>query len=188
MTNPLASFKRLEPCCEYSVYGVYSVKFQDHQIAMKTLENRVDSSLLSKRELAMLKPMLDMAHRSAHSSLKGSDGTEIPIPEALFQMLIKVAQDMLRGKAIVLMPEDETFTTQAAANFLGMSRQYFVTLLESDQIPFHRVGTHRRVYFKDLRDYAAKRDVERRGRLNDLFKRVKKEGRYDSNYTGDDAG
>lgn len=61
-----------------------------------------------------------------------------------------------------LRPVEDTFTTQAAANFLGMSRQYFVTLLEAGQIPFHRVGTHRRVYFKDLRQYSQKRDAEQR--------------------------
>ncbi|MBI4025158.1 MAG: helix-turn-helix domain-containing protein [Verrucomicrobia bacterium] len=83
-----------------------------------------------------------------------------------------------------MMPEDETFTTQAAANFLGMSRQFFVTLLESGQIPFHRVGTHRRVSFKDLRDYAQKRNAERRAGLNRLFNEVKKAGLYDASYTG----
>ncbi len=155
---------------------------------MNTLETRVDSSLLSEKELAMLKPLIDMAHRSGHPCLKGSDGTEIPIPEPLFKMLIKVVQDMLTGKAIVLLPESEAFTTQAAANYLGMSRQHFVTLLESNQILFHRVGTHRRVYFKDLRNYAMKRDQERRGHLDNLFQRVKKEGLYDSDYTGNDAG
>lgn len=136
----------------------------------------------------MLKPLIQLAHTSKHPSLRGSDGTEIPIPVALFQMLIKVVQDMLAGKAIVLLPESEAFTTQAAANYLGMSRQHFVTLLESNQIPFHRVGTHRRVYFKDLQIYASKRDLDRRANLDQLFQRVKKEGLYDSDYKGDDAG
>jgi excisionase family DNA binding protein len=99
---------------------------------------------------------------------------------------MKVIEDLHRGKAVVLMPEEETFTTQAAANFLGMSRQFFVTLLESGQIPFHRVGSHRRVYFKDLRDYSRKRDGERRTGMKQLFDEVKQAGLYDASYTGEE--
>ncbi len=154
---------------------------------MKLIENRVDASLLTESERGLLVQLLALTERDPHPVLKGADGTEIQLPEAIYQVMVKVLQDMHNGKAIVLMPEDETFTTQAAANFLGMSRQHFVTLLESGMIPFHRVGTHRRVYFKDLRDYAAKRDQERRTRLDRLFKRVKKEGVYDTDYTGEDA-
>ena len=70
---------------------------------------------------------------------------------------------------------------------LGMSRQYFVNLLEKGQIPFHRVGSHRRVYFKDLRAYSQKRDTERRTGLNGLFKKLRDEKQYDTDYTGEDA-
>jgi len=70
---------------------------------------------------------------------------------------------------------------------LGMSRQYFVTLLESGDIPFHKVGSHRRVYFKDLRTYAKKRDANRRDGLNRLFKRMDLEGHYDTETKDEDA-
>jgi excisionase family DNA binding protein len=99
--------------------------------------------------------------------------------------LVKVIQDMRSGRAIVLLPEDETFTTQAAANFLGMSRQHFVGLRESGKIPFHRVGSHRRVTLKDLPAYAAARDAERRERLGRLFRKVKDTGLYDADCKGD---
>ena len=152
---------------------------------MTMSENRLDASLLTEQERSLLQPLLDLAQRNHHPCLKGADGTEIQLPEPIFQVLVKVIQDMRHGKAVVLMPEDETFTTQAAANFLGMSRQHFVTLLEGGQIPFHRVGSHRRVYFKELRDYAKKRDMERRAGLKRLFEEVHKAGLYDTNYTGE---
>lgn len=154
---------------------------------MKLTDNRVDASLLTEEERALLQPLLDLAQRNQHPCLKGADGTEIPLPQPIFEMLVRVIQDMRHGKAVVLMPEDETFTTQAAANFLGMSRQYFVTLLESGQLPFHRVGSHRRVYFKDLRDYARNRDTARRAGLKGLFERLQSEDHYDTDYTGEDA-
>lgn len=155
---------------------------------MNMNENRVDASLLTEEERAVLPQLLAMTQRDRHPLLKTRDGMEIALPEAVFQVLVTVLEDMRQGKAIVLMPEDETFTTQAAANFLGMSRQFFVTLLESGQMPFHRVGTHRRVLFKDLRDYARKRDEERRAGLNRLCRKVKDAGFYDASYTGEDAG
>ena len=155
---------------------------------MKFTENRMDSSLLTEADLRLLAKLIDLTERDSHPYLKGADGTEIRLPDAIYAMLVQVLQAMRHGKAIVLMPEDETFTTQASANFLGMSRQFFVTLLESGQIPFHRVGTHRRVAFKDLRDYAERRDTERRTGLEALRHKVKAAGLYDASYTGEDAG
>ncbi len=76
------------------------------------------------------------------------------------------------------MAEEETFTTQAAANFLGVSRQFVVNMLEKQEIPFHKVGVHRRVYFKDLLAYRKKRDEQRRRFLNKLFDSVDQAGVY----------
>ena len=70
------------------------------------------------------------------------------------------------------MHEDEAFTTQAAANFLGVSRQFFVRLLDEDQLPFHHVGTHRRVFFKDLVTYQRKRSQKRQAALDKMTKDV----------------
>jgi excisionase family DNA binding protein len=155
---------------------------------MTMTTNRLDASLLTEEERALLQPLLDLAERNKHPSLKGADGTEIRLPEPIYQLLVRVLMDMRHGRAIVLMPEEETFTSQAAANFLGMSRQYLVSLLDRGLIPHHRVGTHRRVYFKDLRDYAKKRDKERRSGLNRLFKEVKAAGKYQGGYTGRNDG
>ena len=85
---------------------------------------------------------------------------------------------MSEKKAIVMVPEDEAFTTQAAANYLGMSRQYFVGLLEKGEIAFHRVGTHRRVTFKDLLAYERRRDQTRRAAMDKLTDEVIKAGLY----------
>lgn len=153
---------------------------------MKLYDNRVDASLLSEADRALLPGLLAIAQRDPRPCLKSADGTQIALPQPLFDVLVKVIESMRHGKAIIMVPEDETFTTQAAANYLGMSRQYFVTLLESGQIPFHRVGSHRRVYFKDLRNYAKHRDAERRARLDRLFKEVNEAGLYDASYTGDE--
>jgi excisionase family DNA binding protein len=152
---------------------------------MNMTDNRVDASLLTDEERKSLPRLLDLTQQNRLPLLKGVDGAEIPLPEVLSQLLVKVMQSLRNGQAMLLVPEDETFTTQAGADFLGMSRQHFVGLLESEQIPFHRVGTHRRVRFKDLRDYVQKRDQDRRVAMDQLFQKVRKAGLYDASYTGD---
>ena len=85
---------------------------------------------------------------------------------------------MQEGRAIIMLPEDETFTTQAAANFLGVSRQFIVDLLEQGEIPFHLVGVHRRVYFKDLLEFQKRRDGKRAKVLDDLAAEVNRSDFY----------
>jgi excisionase family DNA binding protein len=76
------------------------------------------------------------------------------------------------------MPQDEAFTTDTAAKFLGMSHQAFVNLVESGKIPHFTVGTHRRVLYKDLVSFQKQRDAERKKALDTLAKRVSEAGHY----------
>lgn len=71
-------------------------------------------------------------------------------------------------------------TTQAAANFLGVSRPFLIGLLEQGKILHHRVGAHRRVYLKDLYDYSQKRDAERKVTLDSIADEIDKAGLYES--------
>lgn len=60
-------------------------------------------------------------------------------------------------------------TTAEAAEMLGVSRQFLVNLLEAGDIPYHKVGTHRRIYVQDLMKYKAKRDEKRKKIIRDLI-------------------
>ena len=62
---------------------------------------------------------------------------------------------------------------------LGVSRQFLVKVLERGGIPHHMVGTHRRVYVRDLLAYKARRDSKRRQILNDLTHAEAQDGLYD---------
>jgi excisionase family DNA binding protein len=126
--------------------------------------------------------LLEICGKENHPSLKADDGTEIP--EHVFQVLAKVVEQMRNGQAIVLLAEEEAWSTQAATS-LGMSRQHFVTLLESGSIPFHRVGSPRRVTLKNLLEYEKRRDTTRREVLAGLFTTLQEQEYYETDYTGE---
>lgn len=147
--------------------------------AKNTTHARFDPRLLSKKDRAELPRLVEFAETHRRPCLRSADGQEVRLPQAVFDVLLHVAREMSQGRSIVLMPEDEDFTTQAAADFLGMSRQYLVRLLDEKKLPSHKVGTHRRVRLKDLRAYAAFRNKDRRAILDGLFDEAKAAGLYD---------
>jgi excisionase family DNA binding protein len=70
-------------------------------------------------------------------------------------------------------------TTVEASKILGVSRQFLIQLLEKGEIPFHMVGTHRRIYVRDMIAYKSKRDTSRRKTLDDLARHEFAKGDYD---------
>lgn len=149
---------------------------------LTTRNNRLDPSLIPEEVLAELAKVFA---KPDHVALIDAQGNRTHLPEALFAHFARIVRLMSERKAIVLVPEDEAFTTQAAANYLGVSRQHLVDLLEKKEIPHHKVGTHRRVTFKDLLAYERRRDTTRREALDKLAAEAETAGLYDSDYTGE---
>jgi len=88
-------------------------------------------------------------------------------------------RNMQLGRAVVLVPEDEQLTTQRAANLLGVSRPHFVKLLEEGELPFHKAGSHRRIFLRDLLVYRKRRDVARKAALDRIAKEAFESGLYE---------
>jgi excisionase family DNA binding protein len=140
-----------------------------------TRTNRLDPSLIPADQLAKVAQVFA---RPDHVLLTDSSGNQTEIPEALFQHFARIVRLMSEHKAIVMVPEDEAFTTQAAANYLGVSRQHLVGLIDKGEIPHRMVGTHRRVSFKDLLAYEKARDKARHATLDSLTDQVIAAGKY----------
>jgi excisionase family DNA binding protein len=80
-------------------------------------------------------------------------------------LLNSILQEMANGNAVTLIPVHAELTTQQAAQILNVSRPFLIEQLEKEAIPYRKVGTHRRVMFKDLMEYKQTMD---RNRLNAL--------------------
>jgi excisionase family DNA binding protein len=94
---------------------------------------------------------------------------------------------MSLGKGVAVTPVLRELTTQGAAELLGVSRPFLIELLNKQEIPFHLVGTHRRIYLQDLLRYRDHRDRQRKEILNRMAREAVEEGDYDRVYAADDG-
>jgi excisionase family DNA binding protein len=113
------------------------------------------------------------------AKLVGANGEQITIPDSIYQVLLQVVHAMASGKTISIIPQEQELTTQQAAEILNVSRPYLIKLLEQDEIPHIKVGSHRRVRFDDLMKYKQHRDTERSKFLDQLIAESQEMGFYE---------
>ncbi|WP_290795377.1 helix-turn-helix domain-containing protein [Flavihumibacter sp. UBA7668] len=83
-----------------------------------------------------------------------------------FEMLEKMAEGSTI--AVLLSDSNAELSTQQAAEIVGSSRPHIVSLLERGEIPYKKVGTHRRIQLKDVLAYQQKMKKVRADNLDAL--------------------
>lgn len=100
--------------------------------------------------------------------LSVDEGVEVSVPESALKFLLKYLYSLSEGQAVSILPVESEMSTQQAADVLNVSRPHLVKMLENNEIPYHRVGRHRRINANDLIEYKQQRDEEREDALDDL--------------------
>jgi excisionase family DNA binding protein len=102
----------------------------------------------------------------------GGTAHGVHLPVSALRLLVDVLTEIGEGNAVSIIPIHAELTTQEAADVLNVSRPFLVQLLERGEIPFHKVGAHRRVRYQDVMAYKARIDAERSKALDALVQQA----------------
>lgn len=99
-------------------------------------------------------------------------------PEAL-HLLHNILLDLMSGEVKTTIPHHAELSDGQAADILGVSRKYFVDLLQSGAMPYCKKGIFYRVRMEDLMQYKEETDRKRDAALDELVALSQELGLYD---------
>ena len=105
---------------------------------------------------------------------------KIRVPLSALKLLAQILEVTSQGKSISIVPIATEMTTQSAADLLGCSRPHLVKLLEEGEIPFSKVGRHRRVKFEDVAAYKKRMKAKQKDLIIKMMRADEKSGLYDT--------
>lgn len=153
-----------------------STILNDFPDAVSPSRDDEELAIASSRSIAKIVSSKLDSPLSLRVSTQGGDETVVSVPATAFKLLGDILNEMAKGNAVTLIPVHAELTTQQAAELLGVSRPFIVEQLEKGNIPFRKVGTHRRVLFRDLMEYKRSMDRKRLESLHELAAEAQKLG------------
>jgi excisionase family DNA binding protein len=121
---------------------------------------------LAKESSRLLAACIGRGETARLKVINGNEEINVPVPA--LRMLVQILAQMAEGNGVTIMPVHAVLTTQEAADFLNVSRPFLVALVERGELAFTKVGTHRRIQFKDLLEYRNRALANSKKALNDL--------------------
>ena len=147
-----------------------------------SLNDRADESIVAAEqeldELQQLERLL-AEHPDSRIGVWSDDGSIVDVPDSVRHVVREAVRLLAQDEAVAGSAIERELTTQQSADLLNVSRTYLVQLLDRGDIPFHRVGTHRRVNAQDVLAYKRDRDQRRREGLRRLTRTSRRLGLYD---------
>lgn len=123
-----------------------------------------------KRDREIAKKSCNSLEKALSPTIKGAiylkvNDTSIELPVSVINPLVDILNDILKDKQVT---EDDSLTTQQAADLLNVSRPFLVKLIDSQVLPAYKVGRNRRVFKSDLLAYKENSLKERKKILQKL--------------------
>jgi excisionase family DNA binding protein len=155
---------------------------------MPTTDRVIDPGAFSEEERSALRKQLRRVLSDVEESeevgpltlqVGGEGGWAISLPGAAAGPLLDLLSDLAEGRAVSVANADDELTTREAAELLNVSRPHLTQLLKEGEIPSHKVGSHYRVYRRDVLAYKARRQEQSEEAMQELTRLSQKLGLYD---------
>ncbi|MBT5229096.1 MAG: helix-turn-helix domain-containing protein [Methylococcales bacterium] len=129
-----------------------------------------EETAIAKESGRMLSALLQTKATTQKIEIRDQEGDQhaVNIPTSALRLLVDVLTEIGEGNAVNIIPLHAILTTQDAADVLNVSRPFVVKLLENNEIPFHKVGAHRRIRYEDIIQYKNTIDQAREKTLDEL--------------------
>lgn len=132
-------------------------------------------AILAKESSRLLAACIGSGETARLRVFDGQDAIEVPV--RALKLLVDILAQMGEGRAVSVMPVKIELTTQQAADFLNVSRPYLVSLLEErKELPFRKVGKHRRIPFEALLAYQKESRAKHEAALDALAEQAQELG------------
>jgi excisionase family DNA binding protein len=134
---------------------------------------------VAPRDLATFERLLEPLRRGAAAArLVGPDGDAIELPEGIHELLVSIVENLKAGNGVTVIPMHAELTTVEAAELLNVSRPYLIKQLQAGELPYHMVGTHRRLRLADVLAYRDRMDQEAESALAAMTAEAEELGLY----------
>ena len=120
----------------------------------QTFAPTLDDIRLAKQSSKSVASLLNLADDSRTIRLDAP----FEVPSLAVHVLADILDKLSAGQTITVIPTDSELTTQQAADLLHVSRPFLIGLLEEGEIPYRKVGTHRRIKTTDLLNFKRESD------------------------------
>jgi excisionase family DNA binding protein len=166
-------------CFVYFVYIYTTSKFDMQNLTDIKRPTKQEQEIAIKSYRALSESLERLTTDNPEIEIEETE-EKVVIPLRALKLLAKILKATSEGKPISIIPHATEMTTQAAAELLGCSRPHLVKLLEAGEIPFTKIGKHRRVKFEDVVNYKERKRAEREELLKEIMQGDEELGLYDS--------
>jgi excisionase family DNA binding protein len=166
-------------CCDYCDYRnnalscLVSVKREEATMADAAeldLSRRLPTADETEKALQAMTALGQATTKQGIVPLRvtGDGERTVELPPAVGRIVMELLMHISRGEAVTFVPFGAELTTQQAADMLNVSRPFLIKLLQSGHLPFHMVGSHRRISASDLMAYRRQRETRQKEALKEL--------------------